>query len=39
MHFLLHKNNAISNLILSSSIYYLKLKEALKTQTLKVVKE
>lgn len=38
-HFLLHKNNAICTLILSSSVYYLKLKSALKTQTVKVIKE
>ncbi|MFT7441917.1 MAG: cyanophycinase-like exopeptidase [Maribacter sp.] len=35
----LDKNNAISTLTLSSGVYYLKLKSALKTQTLKVVKE
>jgi hypothetical protein len=36
---ILDKNNAISTASLSSGIYYLKLKSALKTQTLKVVKQ
>jgi cyanophycinase-like exopeptidase len=35
----LDKNNTISTASLSSGIYYLKLKSALKTQTLKVVKQ
>lgn len=35
----LDKNKAISTLTLSSGVYYLKLKSAFKTQTLKVVKQ